>query len=116
MISRAQYLYIIGPCYYIFHNFSLSSPLLQESIKLDPLLIECWNTLGDIYYNNSELFAPKFCFESALEYDKYNKISYISLSKILRKLHSKNQMEIMENCICSLILAKQALKYSKNIK
>ena len=113
IISRAAYLYFVGRYYKICNNLEIASPLLMESIKLDPELIECWNTLGDIYYIKGEMLAAKFCFESALEYDRFNKLSYISLSKILRKPTGKDQMEIMENCVQSLILAKQALKYGK---
>ncbi len=123
VISRAQYLYFTGRYFTISGNDKDSAlALLQESIKLDPSLIECWNTLGSIYYSCNELLASKFCFESALEHDRYNKISFMSLSKILRQPimarngRNVNEMEIMENCIQSLILAKQALKYSKNSK
>ena len=112
-ITRSHYLYYKGRYFNICNNISIASPLLIESIKLNPEIIECWNTLGDVYYNKGEILASKYCFESALDYDRYNKLSYIYLSKILRKPTGKNEMEIMENCIQSLIMAKQALKYGK---
>eukprot|EP01084_Bolivina_argentea_P050379 92625_1 len=112
-ISRAHYLYFVGRYHKLCGALSVASPLLEEAIKLNPELIGCWNSLGDIYLIQSELTAATFCFESALEYDEYNKISYLSLSKILRTPRGKDEMQIMENCIESLILAKQALKYGK---
>ena len=112
-ISRALYLYFLGRYHFICGNLSVSSPLLQESIKADPEITDCWNTLGDLYYEEGEVLAAKFCFESALDFDRFNKIAYISLSKMLRKPTGKDQMEIMENCVESLVLAKQALKFGR---
>merc|ERR1719203_270525 len=112
-ISRPLYLCLLGRYHKICGNLSVATPLLQEAVKMQPDIAEGWNALGQIYHEEGEVVAAKFCFESALDFDRGNQMAYICLSKILRTPTGKNQMEIMENSIESLVLAKQALKLGR---
>lgn len=113
-ITHAQYLYIKGRYQYICGLDC--KPMLIKAIKLDPSIIECWNTLGDMFYNSEEILASKNCYELALDYDRNNKTSCICLAKILRMPIEKTEAALMNNAIQSLIMAKQALKYGKKMQ
>ena len=108
-ISRPLHLYLVGR----YHG---TASLLQEAVKACPSLSGCWNSLGELYCAAGEVLAAKFCFASSLAHSRHNKLRYISLSKMLRNPTGKDQMAVMEDCMESLVLAKQALKHSKSHK
>lgn len=60
--------------------------LLSKAIKLDPLLLDAWNALGEVYWNILDVAQAKQCFEQALEMCGANAVSLRNLSMALRAL------------------------------
>lgn len=59
---------------------------LSKALKLDPLLLDAWNALGEVYWNLQEISQAKHCFEQALELCEPNPVSLRNLSMTLRAL------------------------------
>ena len=98
-------------------KFHEAKPLVVESIKLEPRIFGNWNILSDIYCELNETLGAKYCLESSLDFDMFNKFTYVQLSAILRRANiAKSESEIRENSIQSLILAKFVFKLSKLMK
>lgn len=64
---------------------------LSKALKLDPLLLDAWNALGEVYWNLQEISQAKHCFEQALELCEPNPVSLRNLSMTLRALDNPYQ-------------------------
>ncbi|XP_062850283.1 tetratricopeptide repeat protein 5 [Trichomycterus rosablanca] len=109
--NSAQYLLLRGRCLNAAPQFSQAAEeSLSKAVKLEPGLVEAWNTLGEQYWKKGDLIAAKTCFTGALQQNK-NKVSLRNLSMVLRQLppeggaqdHGKRIME-------SVDLARQAVQ------
>ncbi|XP_063043086.1 tetratricopeptide repeat protein 5 [Engraulis encrasicolus] len=107
----AQFLLLRGRCLNVGEDFSpVAEESLSRAVKLDPSLVQGWNTLGEVYWKKGDLEAAKNCFTGALQQEK-NKVSLRSLSMVLRQVrpgggdeeHSKRVLE-------SVDLARQAVQ------
>ncbi len=80
--------------------------LLSKAVKLDPSLVEAWNSLGSEFWKKRDLKSAGDCFREALEQRK-NKVSLRRLSMVVRNLGDKKsaQTRLQE----SIGLAKQAV-------
>ncbi|XP_030636758.1 tetratricopeptide repeat protein 5 [Chanos chanos] len=82
----AQFLLLKGRCLNVAPSFSqVAEECLSRAVKMEPGLVEGWNTLGEQYWKKGDLIAAKTCFTGALQQSK-NKVSLRSLSMVLRQL------------------------------
>lgn len=65
---------------------------LSKAVKLEPGLVEAWNTLGEQYWKKGDLIAAKTCFTGALQQVCVRENMYEGkiLCKSVYKLHSVN--------------------------
>ncbi|XP_038566098.1 tetratricopeptide repeat protein 5-like [Micropterus salmoides] len=106
---KAEFLLHKGRCLNVAPDFSaVAEECLSRAVKLEPGLVEGWNTLGEQYWKKGDLIAAKNCFTGALQ--QQNKVSLRNLSMVLRQLpavdsdaHSKQVME-------SVDMARQAVQ------
>uniref|UniRef100_A0A7S2XC01 Tetratricopeptide repeat protein 5 OB fold domain-containing protein n=1 Tax=Lotharella oceanica TaxID=641309 RepID=A0A7S2XC01_9EUKA len=80
---------------------------LTKAIKLEPALVEAWNSLGAEYWKKKDLKAAGDCFRGALE-QKKNKVSLRKLSMVVRN-HGEPKT-YRERLAESVDLAKEAIK------
>ncbi|XP_034020516.1 tetratricopeptide repeat protein 5-like [Thalassophryne amazonica] len=86
MKRQAEFLLQKGRCLNVASEFStVAEECLSRAVKLQPDLIEGWNTLGEQYWKKGDLIAAKNCFTGALQQSK-NKVSLCNLSMVLRQL------------------------------
>ncbi|KAF4089194.1 hypothetical protein AMELA_G00063450 [Ameiurus melas] len=78
--NSAQFLLLRGRCLNVGPQFSqVAEENLSKAVKLEPGLVEAWNTLGEQYWKKGDLIAAKTCFTGALQHSK-NKVSLRNLS------------------------------------
>lgn len=66
--NSAQFLLLRGRCLNIAPQFSQTAEEnLSRAVKLEPGLVEAWNTLGEQYWKKGDLIAAKTCFTGALQ-------------------------------------------------
>ncbi|XP_032400149.1 tetratricopeptide repeat protein 5 [Etheostoma spectabile] len=108
---KAEFLLQKGRCLNVAPDFStVAEECLSRAVKLEPGLVEGWNTLGEQYWKKGDLTGAKNCFTGALQQSK-NKVSLRNLSMVLRQLppadsnvhHGKQVME-------SVDMARQAVQ------
>ncbi|TKS92936.1 Tetratricopeptide repeat protein 5 [Collichthys lucidus] len=108
--DTAEFLLQKGRCLNVAPDFSaVAEVCLSRAVKLEPGLVDGWNTLGEQYWKKGDLIGAKNCFTGALQHGK-NKVSLRNLSMVLRQLpaadgdaHSKQVME-------SVDMARQAVQ------
>ncbi len=62
----AQFLLLRGRCLNIAPEFSQTAEeCLSRAVKLEPGLVEGWNTLGEQFWKKRDLTAAKTCFTGA---------------------------------------------------
>ncbi|XDV18901.1 hypothetical protein PO909_024499 [Leuciscus waleckii] len=107
----AQFLLLRGRCLNVGPGFSQSAEeSLSRAVKLEPGLVEGWNTLGEQYWKKGDLTAAKTCFTGALQQSK-NKVSLRSLSMVLRQLPPEGDaQEQSKRIVESVELARQAVQ------
>ncbi|XP_076145736.1 tetratricopeptide repeat protein 5 [Alosa pseudoharengus] len=107
----AQFLLLRGRCLNVGPDFSPSAEeSLSRAVKLEPSLVEGWNTLGEIYWKKGDLVAAKTCFTGALQQEK-NKVSLRSLSMVLRQLRpEEGDQEPGKRVLESVDMARQAVQ------
>uniref|UniRef100_A0A8C2ESY2 Tetratricopeptide repeat domain 5 n=1 Tax=Cyprinus carpio TaxID=7962 RepID=A0A8C2ESY2_CYPCA len=114
-----------GGDFFVFHSFFLintwmentpesfiitAEECLSRAVKLEPGLVEGWNTLGEQYWKKGDLTAAKTCFTGALQQRK-NKVSLRSLSMVLRQLPpEEDAQEQSKRILESVELARQAVQ------
>ncbi|XP_026859617.2 tetratricopeptide repeat protein 5 isoform X1 [Electrophorus electricus] len=109
--NNAQYLLLRGRCLNIAAKFSQAAEdSLSRAVKLEPGLVEGWNTLGEQYWKKGDLVAAKTCFTGALQQRK-NKVSLRNLSMVLRQLPPEEKTEEQSKPVLkSVDLARQAVQ------
>lgn len=66
--NTAEYLLQKGRCLNVAPDFSTKAEeCLSRAVKLQPGLVEGWNTLGEQYWKKGDLVAAKNCFTGALQ-------------------------------------------------
>uniref|UniRef100_A0A673HHJ5 Cell division cycle protein 27 homolog n=1 Tax=Sinocyclocheilus rhinocerous TaxID=307959 RepID=A0A673HHJ5_9TELE len=107
----AQFLLQRGRCLNVAPGFSQTAEeCLSRAVKLEPGLVEGWNTLGEQYWKKGDLTAAKTCFTGALQQSK-NKVSLRSLSMVLRQLPpEEDAQEQSKRILESVELARQAVQ------
>ncbi|XP_056156009.1 tetratricopeptide repeat protein 5 [Lampris incognitus] len=107
---KAEYLLQKGRCLNIAPGFSVTAEeCLSRAVKLEPGLVEGWNTLGEQYWKKGDLIAAKNCFTGALQQSK-NKVSLRNLSMVLRQLPAGVSEEQGKRVLESVDLARQAVQ------
>ncbi|XP_059363300.1 tetratricopeptide repeat protein 5-like [Carassius carassius] len=107
----AQFLLLWGRCLNVTPGFSQTAEeCLSRAVKLEPGLVEGWNTLGEQYWKKRDLTAAETCFTGALQQSK-NKVSLRSLSMVLRQLPPQEDTRGQRKRIVeSVELARQAVQ------
>ncbi|XP_036407000.1 tetratricopeptide repeat protein 5 [Megalops cyprinoides] len=106
----AEYLLLRGRCLSVTPGFSeVAEESLSRAVKLDPGLVEGWNTLGEQYWKKGDLIGAKTCFTGALQQCK-NKVSLRSLSMVLRQLPAGGADEHGQRVLESVDMARQAVQ------
>ncbi|XP_052458509.1 tetratricopeptide repeat protein 5-like [Carassius gibelio] len=107
----AQFLLLWGRCLNVTPGFSQTAEeCLSRAVKLEPGLVEGWNTLGEQYWKKRDLTAAETCFTGALQQSK-NKVSLRSLSMVLRQLPPQEDTRGQSKRIVeSVELARQAVQ------
>ncbi|XP_048041695.1 tetratricopeptide repeat protein 5 [Megalobrama amblycephala] len=107
----AQFLLLRGRCLNIASGFSQTAEeCLSRAVKLEPGLVEGWNTLGEQYWKKGDLTAAKTCFTGALQQSR-NKVSLRSLSMVLRQLPPEGDtQEQSKRIVESVEMARQAVQ------
>jgi len=60
--------------------------LLSKALKLNPQLVEAWNALGEVYWNQKDLDRAQNSFQQAVELCGPNVVSLRNLSIVLRAI------------------------------
>ncbi|KAF1380676.1 hypothetical protein PFLUV_G00166350 [Perca fluviatilis] len=108
---KAEFLLQKGRCLNVAPDFStVAEECLSRAVKLEPGLVEGWNTLGEQYWKKGDLTGAKNCFTGALQQSK-NKVSLRNLSMVLRQLppadsNAQHGKQVME----SVDMARQAVQ------
>ncbi|XP_037539697.1 tetratricopeptide repeat protein 5 [Nematolebias whitei] len=107
---KAEFLLLKGRCLNVTPDFSaVAEECLSRAVKLEPGLIEAWNTLGEQYWKKGDLTGAKNCFTGALQQNK-NKVSLRSLSMVLRQLPVTSSDEKGKQVLESVDMARQAVQ------
>lgn len=65
---KAEFLLQKGRCLNVSPDFSaVALECLSRAVKLEPKLVEGWNTLGEQYWKKGDLIGAKNCFTGALQ-------------------------------------------------
>lgn len=106
--DKAKLLYLKGKSLDLLPEYTkLAEESLSKALKLNPVDVECWNTLGHMLWKKKDYEGAKKCFEGALEQCGKNKQTLRYLSMILRSLdNSENRKKNVE---MSIDYAKQAI-------
>lgn len=86
---------------------------LSKALKLNPQLVEAWNALGEVYWNQQSYQQAQRCFEQALELCGPNAVSLRNLSMVLRAVDGDDS-EKAANYVAGLQRAKEATVLDAN--
>lgn len=65
---KAEFLLQKGRCLNVAPDFSaVAEECLSRAVKLEPSLVEGWNTLGEQYWKKGDLICARNCFTGALQ-------------------------------------------------
>lgn len=107
---KAEYLLQKGRCLNAAPDFSaVAEECLSRAVKLEPGLVEGWNTLGEQYWKKGDLIGAKNCFTGALQQSK-NKVSLRNLSMVLRQLPVADRDAHGKQVLESVDMARQAVQ------
>lgn len=111
--KKAHYFYLCGKTLNVLPNYDpQAQEALSRAVKLDPLLVDAWNALGECLWKKGDIEAAKNCFTGALEHSK-NKMSLRNLSMVLRQIGKDSQQQI-NNIKISVEKAKEAVSLDLN--
>lgn len=66
--QKAEFLLQKGRCLNVAPDYSAEAEkCLSRAVKLEPGLVEGWNTLGEQYWKKGDLIGAKNCFTGALQ-------------------------------------------------
>nr|XP_020466973.1 tetratricopeptide repeat protein 5 [Monopterus albus] len=107
---KAEFLLQKGRCLNVAPDFSaVAEEFLSRAVKLEPSLVEGWNTLGEQYWKKGDLTGAKNCFSGALQQSK-NKVSLRNLSMVLRQLPAADSVAHGKQVLESVDMARQAVQ------
>ncbi|XP_040886647.1 tetratricopeptide repeat protein 5 [Toxotes jaculatrix] len=107
---KAEFLLQKGRCLNATPDFSaVAEECLSRAVKLEPGLVEGWNTLGEQYWKKGDLTGAKNCFTGALQQSK-NKVSLRNLSMVLRQLPAADSDAHGKQVLESVDMARQAVQ------
>ncbi|XP_068612028.1 tetratricopeptide repeat protein 5 [Brachionichthys hirsutus] len=107
---KAEFLLLKGRCLNIAPDFSdVAHKCLSHAVKLEPGMVEGWNTLGEQYWKKGDLIGAKNCFTGALQRNK-NKVSLRSLSMVLRQLPVTDKYLKGKQVLESVDMAREAVQ------
>lgn len=107
---KAEFLLQKGRCLNAAPDFStVAEECLSRAVKLEPGLVEGWNTLGEQYWKKGDLIGAKNCFTGALQQNK-NKVSLRNLSMVLRQLPVADRDAHGKQVLESVDMARQAVQ------
>lgn len=107
---KAAFLLQKGRCLNVAPEFSVpAEECLSRAVKLEPGLVEAWNTLGEQYWKKADLVTAKNCFTGALQQSK-NKVSLRNMSMVLRQLPSGDGEEQSKRVMEGVDMARQAVQ------
>lgn len=107
---KAEFLLQKGRCLNIAPDFNaVAEECLSRAVKLEPGLVDGWNTLGEQYWKKEDLIAAKNCFTGALQQSR-NKVSLRNLSMVLRQLPSVDREAHGKQVMESVDMARQAVQ------
>jgi len=86
---------------------------LSKALKLNPQLVDAWNALGEVYWNQLNYVQARSCFEQALELCGPNAVSLRNLSMVLRAVDG-DEVEKAANYATGLQKAKEATVLDAN--
>ncbi|XP_019951073.2 tetratricopeptide repeat protein 5 [Paralichthys olivaceus] len=107
---KAEFLLQKGRCLNVAPDFSaVAETCLSRAVKLEPGLVDGWNTLGEQYWKKGDFTGSKNCFTGALQQSK-NKVSLRNLSMVLRQLPAANSNAHSKQVMESVDMARQAVQ------
>ncbi|XP_026174814.1 tetratricopeptide repeat protein 5 [Mastacembelus armatus] len=107
---KAEFLLQKGRCLNVAPDFSaIAEECLSRAVKLEPSLVDGWNTLGEQYWKKGDLNGAKNCFTGALQQSK-NKVSLRNLSMVLRQLPAADNDAHGKQVLESVDMARQAVQ------
>ncbi|XP_056299078.1 tetratricopeptide repeat protein 5 isoform X2 [Pseudoliparis swirei] len=107
---KAEFLLQKGRCLNVAPDFSpVAEECLSRAVKLEPGLVEGWNTLGEQYWKKGDLMGAKNCFTGALQQSK-NKVSLRNLSMVLRQSPAADSDKHTKQVMVSVDMARQAVQ------
>ncbi|XP_029942470.1 tetratricopeptide repeat protein 5 [Salarias fasciatus] len=111
---KAEFLLQKGRCLNVAEDFSaVAEECLSRAVKLEPSLVEGWNTLGEQYWKKKDLIGAKNCFTGALQQGR-NKVSLRNLSMVLRQLPAADSDSQGKQVLESVHLAQQAVELDES--
>ena len=67
--KKSQYFYLLGKTLNVTSTYNpQAQEALSRAVKLDPLLVDAWNCLGECLWKKGDVEAAKNCFTGALEH------------------------------------------------
>nr|XP_040037410.1 tetratricopeptide repeat protein 5 [Gasterosteus aculeatus aculeatus] len=107
---KAEFLLQKGRCLNVAPDFSPEAEeCLSRSVKLEPGLVEGWNTLGEQYWKKGDLIGARNCFTGALQQSK-NKVSLRNLSMVLRQSPAADSDAHAKQVMESVAMAREAVQ------
>lgn len=85
--------------------------LLTEAVKLEPMLSDAWNCLGECYWERGELETARYTFMAALAHER-SAPTLCHLSMLLRTMGSSSTPVNTAFLLESVALAKESVKLS----
>ncbi|XP_033992684.1 tetratricopeptide repeat protein 5 [Trematomus bernacchii] len=107
---KVEFLLQKGRCLNVSPDFNaVAEECLSRAVKLEPGLVEGWNTLGEQYWKKGDLTGAKNCFTGALQQSR-NKVSLRNLSMVLRQVPTVNSDVHNKHVMDSVVLAREAVQ------
>uniref|UniRef100_A0A8D2ZZP3 Tetratricopeptide repeat domain 5 n=1 Tax=Scophthalmus maximus TaxID=52904 RepID=A0A8D2ZZP3_SCOMX len=107
--NKAEFLLQRGRCLNVAPDFStVAEECLSRAVKLEPGLVEGWNTLGEQYWKKETLSVPRTA--SPEHCSSKNKVSLRNLSMVLRQLPAADGDTCTKQVLESLDMARQAVQ------
>lgn len=92
--QKAEFLLQKGRCLNVAPDYSAEAETcLSRAVKLEPGLVDGWNTLGEQYWKKGDLMGAKNCFTGALQQVRTKDLTTFSTSE-------RNQNPLLWNLLC----------------
>ena len=78
--KKSQYFYLLGKTLNVMPTHDPQAhEALSRAVKLDPLLVDAWNCLGECLWKKGDVEAAKNCFTGALEHVRTSVLNLLIL-------------------------------------